>query len=74
MGQLALVRDEVFRRHALGAALELAGLRIQALQRTKLLIAPKPGFAYRGFQHADGFVVDLERHREGMAILAPVRE
>jgi hypothetical protein len=57
MGQLALVRDVVFRRHALGAALELAGLRIQALQRAKLLIAPKPGFAHRGFQHADRFII-----------------
>jgi hypothetical protein len=36
--------------------------------------APELGVLHRRFQHADGLVIDLERHRIGMPVLAAMRE
>jgi hypothetical protein len=52
MGQLALVRDEVFRRHAIEAALEHAGCASSAATH-RFFIAPSLAALCR-FQHADG--------------------
>src|SRR5215475_5017744 len=53
-----------------GPRFEPSSLCVEASQRCELLRVAEPCLAHRGFEDADGFVVDAQRHREGMAILA----
>jgi len=50
----------------------LARLIVQPFERAQFLLAPELGVGDRRLQHLDGLVVDLDRHREGMPVLAAV--
>src|ERR1043166_4223909 len=49
-------------------------LRVQAADRGELFVIAELRLADRALQHADRLVVDLERDREGVAVLAAVSE
>jgi hypothetical protein len=49
-------------------------LIVEPLERLHLLVAAEPGFLYSRLQNADRFIIDLDRHRKGMAVLAAMRE
>src|SRR5215831_6032553 len=70
----ALVGDQRIEAGAAGMALERARLSIEAAQGTELLVAAESGALDRRFEHADGLVIDLERHRERLAVLAAMRK
>ena len=66
--------DEGFQRWAVGGSLQPARLVVETLQRAHLFVASKFCVLHRRFQHADGLVVDLDRHRVGMPVLAAMRQ
>src|SRR5215831_3772105 len=47
---------------------------IQRTQSSHPVILAEPGAGDRAFEHAGGLIVDLERHWEGMPVLAAVSE
>ena len=51
---------------------KLSGLLVQPPQRAKFFITVKLRFLHGRFEHLDRLVVDLERHREWVSILAAV--
>src|SRR5690348_17714703 len=69
----ALLGKQCLDRRSRDVALHAAGLLVEALDRGQLLGVTEPGLADRGAQHADGAIIDLERHGIGMAILAAMR-
>src|SRR5690349_17395047 len=70
----AFLGDIIIHRRPLLAPLDPPRLIVQPPDRGKLLLAAEPGIADGGFQHADGLVVDLQRHGEGMPVLAAMGE
>src|SRR5262245_15532817 len=67
---LALLCNELGHARPGGMALELPRLRVEPLQGVKLLFAAKLGIADRGFQHPNRLVIDAQRHRERVPVLA----
>src|SRR6516165_111280 len=57
-----------------GAAVKPARLIVEAPQRSEFFFAAKPGLRDRRFQDPDRLVIDPDRHRKGMAVLAAVGE
>ncbi len=55
-------------------AFECAGLSIEPLQRSKLLLAAKPGLLHSRLQDANGFVINLDRNGIGVPVLAAMGE
>ena len=51
---------------------KLSGLLVQPPQRAKFFITAEFRFLHRRFEHLDRLIVDLERHREWVSILAAV--
>ncbi len=49
-------------------------MRIQAAQRFQPLVVAEFRFCDRRFQHREGPVVDPDRHRVGVSVLAAMRE
>src|SRR6266700_626751 len=74
MRAAALLRDQRLDRRACGMAFEPAGLEIEAFQRAQLLVGSELRIADRRLQHAKGLVIDPQRHREGLSVLAAMRE
>jgi hypothetical protein len=70
----ALVGDERVDRRPFANAFELAGLVVQPFDGRQLLLASQLGLAHGRLQHGDSLVVDAQRDREGVAVLAAVRE
>jgi hypothetical protein len=70
MRTIALFGYQLFYGGTASAAFEVPGLFVEALQRAEFFVAPELRFLNGGLQHADGLVIDFERHREGMTILA----
>ena len=70
----ALPGDEHVERRAGGGALQKPRLIVEALKSVQLFGLAKLGVLHRGFQDADGLVIDLDRHRVGMAVLAAMRQ
>ncbi len=70
----ALFGDQRLDRRRRGAAFEQPRLRVEALQRGKFFVAAELGLGDRRLQHGDRLVVDLDRHRERMAVFAAVGE
>ena len=54
--------------------LQPARLIVQPLERAEFFFAPELRAPDRGFQDTDRLVIDLERHRERMPVLAAVRK
>ena len=52
--------------------LQPTGLFIQSPDRRQLFGMTEPGLLYRGLQHIDGAIVNLQWHRIGVTILAPM--
>src|SRR6266702_4343866 len=73
MRAAALLRDQRLDRRACGMAFEPAGLEIE-FQRAQLLVGSELRIADRRLQHAKGLVIDPQRHREGLSVLAAMRE
>jgi hypothetical protein len=69
MRELKFVMDELLDGRADGMAFKLAGLLVQPPQSSKLFLPAELRLLHCGLQHLDGFVIDLYRHRERMAIL-----
>ena len=65
---------ELFFQSAGRHMLQPPRLIVEALQRRQLFLAPKLRRLHGRFQHADRFVIDLERHRVGVSVLAAVGE
>ena len=74
MREIALFGYQLFHGGTGSVAFELAGLFVEALQRAELFIASELRFLNGGLQHVDGLVIDFQRHREGMTILAAESE
>ena len=55
-------------------ALQHARLVVEPLDRGKLLVAAELRAVDRRLQHPDGLVIDADRHRERMPVLAAMRE
>src|SRR4051794_38793956 len=53
---------------------ERAGLRVEARKRGELVVVAELRAVDGATERAQGFVVDLERHRKRVAVLAAVRE
>src|SRR6185503_10068717 len=47
---------------------------VEAFEASELLVVAEPGRVERASQHRDRFIVDLERHREGVTVLAAMRK
>ena len=58
----------------IGGLLDASGERIEPAQAVELVGAADLGRVERAAQHADRLVVDVQRHRERMPVLAAVRE
>jgi len=71
---LPLALDELLQRRPGGHALQPPRLLVEPLQRLQLLVVAEPRRRNRLLQHRDGPVVHPQRHREGVAVLAAVRE
>src|SRR5688500_14240093 len=67
-------RDKAIHRWAGGVTFEQTRLLVEAPQRAETLVAAQRRLVDRIFQDADGFVIDAQGHREGMAILAAESE
>src|SRR3954468_6761198 len=74
MRALAFTGDESLERRAARDLLELACLIVQPLERAKLLLATELSLLHGGFHDTDRFVIDLDRHRKRVAVLAAVRQ
>ena len=59
-----------FERWTVYKELKLTGLRVQSLQCPEFFAAPKPRFADGRFQNADRFIVNTNRDRKRVTILA----
>ncbi len=70
MGAGILVRDEVRHGRSVGELLEPPGLRVEPADRAHLLVVVELRLRHRRFQHADRLVVDAERHRKRVPVLA----
>src|SRR5438445_1064524 len=66
--------DNFLQAGAGDVSLDLPRLIVEPPQRADLLFASKPGFLHSGFQHADRLVIDLERNRERVPVLAATRQ
>jgi hypothetical protein len=55
-------------------AFELASLFVETHQHGKLLLAAEPGLCNRHFRHPYRLVVDRDRHRKGVPVLAAMGE
>src|SRR4051794_26907222 len=71
---LALLRDQLRNVRAAGNTLELPRLIVEPLERAEFLVPPEPGILHSRFQDADGFVINPERNRIRMPVLAAMRE
>jgi hypothetical protein len=69
---IKLFRNEVRDGGTVGMPFKLSGLHVQPPQRTKFFITAKLRFLHGRFEHLNRLVVDLERHREWVSILAAV--
>ena len=67
-----LLRDQRLDRGTAGAALKPAGLIIETLQRAQFLLSSQPRLLNRRLQHLDGLIIDADRHRKWMPVLAAV--
>src|SRR5205085_4950525 len=70
----ALLCDHHLHRWPGCVAFEPAGLPVEPLQGGELLYVPELCLANGGFEHANGLVIDLERHRKRLAVLAAMRK
>jgi hypothetical protein len=70
MRKLTLFGDQRFHGETVSMAFKAPGLLVKPLQRSELFLVSEFRLLHGRFQHADGLVVDLERHRERMAVLA----
>src|SRR5215469_8620030 len=70
----ALGRDEGFESGTCRAALEPARLIVEALDGAQRLLAAKLCAPNCRLQHPNGVVIDLDRNRVGMPVLAAVGE
>ena len=70
MRKIALFGNQLFHRGTASAAFEVPGLFVETLQRAELFIATELCFLNGRLQHVDGLVIDFERNRERMTILA----
>ena len=57
-----------------GMPFELTGLLVQPPERAKFFITAELRFLHGRLQHVDCLVVDLERHREWVSVLAAMRQ
>ena len=57
-------------RRSKGVPLQPARLFVKAFDRRQLFGLAQLGLLHGGLQHVDGAVIDLERHRIGMAVFA----
>ena len=62
--------DNLRKVRARGASVKPACLIVEPLQCSKLFLAAEPGLRNRGLQHPDRLVVNREKDREGMPVLA----
>src|SRR5438128_228150 len=69
-----LARDEAVKGGPDSIALEEPRLAIEARDCAQFLVAAELGLADRRFEDADGLVIDFERYRERVAVLAAVGE
>ena len=66
-------KQRLYRRPS-GVPLQLTGLHIEAPDRREFFGVAKLCPVYRGLQHADSAVVDLQRHGIGMPVLATMSD
>src|SRR4051794_12942928 len=69
-----LARNQVLNGGTGSMLLQPACLVVQSPERVEFLFTSEFGALDGGFQHANRFVVDLERHWKWMAILAAMRK
>jgi len=67
-----LFRNEFLYRWTSGVSLELTGLLVQPPQRANFFITAELRFLHGRFEQLDCLVVNLERHREWVSVLATV--
>ena len=72
MRAIKLFRNEVRDGGTVGVPFKLSGLLVQPPQRPKFFITAELRFLHGRFEHLDRLVVDLERHREWVSVLAAV--
>src|SRR5687767_2543462 len=70
---LALTRDEFVEARPGHGSLERLRLRIELSNRREPIVVPELRAVDRALQHPNRLVIDLERHRERMAVLAAMR-
>ena len=73
MRAIKLFRNEVRDGGTVCMPFKLSGLLVQPPQRAKFFITAKLRFLHGRFEHLDRLVVDLERHRKWVSVLAAVR-
>src|SRR5947209_7667996 len=74
MRALALLRDQLLDRWTFGELLQLPRLIVEPLERIELFALAELRFAHRRFEHTDRLVINLQRHRKRMAVLAAMRQ
>ena len=72
MRAIKLFRNEVRDGGTVCVPFKLSGLLVQPQQRAKFFITAEFRFLHGRFEHLDGLVVSLERHREWVSVLAAV--
>lgn len=68
------VGEQGLDRRSGSVPLQLPCLFVQAPDRRQLFGLAEFGFLHGGFQHVDGTVIDLQRHRIGMPVLAAMSD
>jgi hypothetical protein len=66
--------EHVRKGWASGAAFQPARLIIQTLQCGKLFLAAEPSLCNRSLQHPDRLIIDRDRHRKGVPVLAAMSD
>ena len=74
MREPPLLGDQIRQGRSGRASFDPSGLVVEPLDRSEDVVPPEPGLLHRRLHDLDRLVIDPERDREGMAVLAAMGE
>ena len=74
MREPPLLGDQIRQGRSGRASFDPPGLVVEPLDRSEDVVPPEPGLLHRRLHDVDRLVIDPERDREGMAVLAAMGE